>query len=242
MEIYNYDAQSGVLRGSSIADPNPVAPGTYLIPAFATTIEPPGATTNKTPVFASDVWSLIDDYRGQTAYNTATGKAETVNEIGQLSTLGLTLIAPPDYPATWNETRWVGDLAGVMAAKIDELKAARNAAEAATPFVYDGSNFDYDSLSRERIDAAVSAATIAAVSGTATSAVLATWVLADNTSREMTVADWLAFRQAEVSRSAICHATYNTLKERVEALAAEVIAGTKTEAAAITAINAIVWA
>jgi len=136
----------------------------------------------------------------------------------------------------------VATLSERQTAKLAELKTARNAAEAATPFVYDGSSFDYDSLSRERINAAVSAATIAAVSGTATSAVLSTWVLADNTNREMTVADWLAFRQAEVSRSAICHTTYNTLKERVEALAAEVTAGNKTEAAAITAINAIVWA
>lgn len=120
-------------------------------------------------------------------------------------------------------------LTEVVAAKLAELKASRNAAESATPFAYDGSQFDYDALSRERINAAVSAATIAAVSGTATTAVICEWTLYDNSKRQMTVGDWLAFRAAEVARSAECHSRYNTLKAQVEA------------ATTAADVNAVAW-
>ena len=138
----------------------------------------------------------------------------------------------------------VPTLAEVVAAKLSSLKSARNTAEAATPFVYDGSSFDYDSLSRERINAAISGATIAAISGVAIDTVVAEWTLADNTKRNMTIADWLAFRQAEITRSGSCHTHYNALKEDIEAIIAETAATppTKTEAEAIVAINAIAWA
>ena len=135
-------------------------------------------------------------------------------------------------------------LAEVQTAKIAELKTARNAAESETPFVSDGSSFDYDSLSRERINAAISGATIAAISGVDTSTVVAEWTLQDNTKRNMTIADWLAFRQAEITRSGSCHAHYNALKAGIEAIVEETTATppTKTEAEAIMAINAIAWA
>lgn len=145
-------------------------------------------------------------------------------------------IPQPEPPAPYVPT-----LADVAGGKVAELKNARNEAEAATPFNYDGSNFDYDSLSRERINAAVSASTIAALSGTATSTIVATWTLADNTTHDMTIADWLAFRQAEVARSADCHASYNAKKATVAGYVAEVAAGTKTEDEAKAAIIAVGW-
>lgn len=146
-------------------------------------------------------------------------------------------------PVNWQEKRYInGALQDVIAPinepisieeckanRIMELKVCRNNAESATPFVYDGSGFDYDSLSRERIDAAVSASTIAALAGTATNTVVATWTLADNTTRDMTIGDWLAFRQAEVARSAACHSKYNTLKTRV------------TASTTVEEVNAINW-
>ena len=132
----------------------------------------------------------------------------------------------------------------VQMAKIAELKSSRNAAESASPFVYDGSSFDYDSLSRERINAAISGATIAAISGVAINTVVAEWTLQDNTKRNMTIADWLAFRQAEITRSGSCHTHYNALKSDIEAIVEETATTppTKTEAEAIVAINAIAWA
>ena len=138
----------------------------------------------------------------------------------------------------------VPTLAEVVASKLEALKVSRNAAESATPFVFDGSSFDYDSLSRERINAAISGATIAAISGVAIDTVVAEWTLADNTKRNMTIADWLAFRQAEITRSGSCHTHYNALKSDIEAIVEETAATppTKTEAEAIVAINAIAWA
>ena len=103
------------------------------------------------------------------------------------------------------------------AAKKNAIKAKRDEMEAATPFVYAGSSFDYDGLSRERINAAVSASVIAALGGTDTATVVATWTLYDNTTRDMTIADWLAFRQAEVVRSGGYHETARMLKAAVDA-------------------------
>lgn len=144
--------------------------------------------------------------------------------------------------ASWREYTEEQTVDSTSTAKITELKTARNKAEAATPFTYDSSKFDYDSLSRERINAVVSASIIAAQSGTATSTVLATWTLYDNTTRDMTIADWMAFHQAEVARSSECHATYRTLKSQIESIKSDVSSGVKTEAEAISAIQAISWA
>ncbi len=107
--------------------------------------------------------------------------------------------------------------AEAASAKRSTINAKRDELEAATPFEYDGSAFDYDEKSRERINAAVSGALIAALNGIDTSAVVATWTLYNNTTRNMTVADWLAFRQAEIVRSGALHATARTLKDAVDA-------------------------
>lgn len=39
--IYHYHPQSCFLQGQSVADPNPQQPGDFLVPAFATLVEPP---------------------------------------------------------------------------------------------------------------------------------------------------------------------------------------------------------
>jgi hypothetical protein len=46
MNVYNY-TYNGLFTGTEIADPNPVRPGQFLIPANATTIKPPDFDTSK---------------------------------------------------------------------------------------------------------------------------------------------------------------------------------------------------
>lgn len=60
MKIYNYDANTGDFLGESDADYSPVNPAFPLIPAFATTIEPPTALEGKRAVFSDGAWALLD--------------------------------------------------------------------------------------------------------------------------------------------------------------------------------------
>lgn len=216
MKIFNYHPITGEYISESVADESPLEPGKYLIPAFATELEPPTIGDRQVAVFNNGAWSLVADYRGQTVYDTTTGAESTVVEPGEIPS-GKTPTAPPEYPAKWADGAWIADLEQIKTNKLASLKFSRNASESDTPFIYDGSNFDYDILSRERINAAVAAATIAALSGMAASTVLCEWTLSDNTKRQMTIGDWLSFKQAEVVRSAACHSNYNTLKAQVEA-------------------------
>ena len=60
MKIYNYHPETFKYLGESQADPNPLEPGQYLIPAHATTIEPLTAPLGKVAVFdeATQNWQL----------------------------------------------------------------------------------------------------------------------------------------------------------------------------------------
>lgn len=60
MRIYNYHPQTGIYLGESIADTSPLEPGKYLIPAFATSIEPPVILDGEQAVFISGIWELQD--------------------------------------------------------------------------------------------------------------------------------------------------------------------------------------
>ena len=62
MKVYNYDPQTFELTGSEDADPNPLAPGEFLIPAHATPIAPPVARAFEAPVFdpAEKRWNFVD--------------------------------------------------------------------------------------------------------------------------------------------------------------------------------------
>lgn len=56
MDIYNYHPESGVLLGKSSADPDPLDAENQLIPAFATTIEPPPEIPGFVRVFIDGDW------------------------------------------------------------------------------------------------------------------------------------------------------------------------------------------
>lgn len=58
MKIYNFDADTGVFIGSGIADPSPLEDGVYLIPAFATDIEPPSIKDNERVLFDGSAWNI----------------------------------------------------------------------------------------------------------------------------------------------------------------------------------------
>lgn len=59
MKVYNYN-DNGEFVGADDADKSPLEEGVFLIPAKATTIEPPTQVEGKKLIFVSGVWNLVD--------------------------------------------------------------------------------------------------------------------------------------------------------------------------------------
>lgn len=58
MKIFHYHPDTGILIGEGVADESPLEPGVWLIPAAATTTEPPTAPDGEVAVFADGSWTL----------------------------------------------------------------------------------------------------------------------------------------------------------------------------------------
>jgi hypothetical protein len=58
MNIYHYNDQDGIYLASGVADESPLEPGVYLIPAFATTVEPPVFKDGERAVFSNEAWTV----------------------------------------------------------------------------------------------------------------------------------------------------------------------------------------
>ena len=95
--VYNYDPATRIFTGASEADESPLEPGVYLIPAHATTIEPPAVADGKVGRYRPDDvrWEAVPDVRG-TWYNTD-GQPVKVSDL-DADVSQLTREAPPDVP------------------------------------------------------------------------------------------------------------------------------------------------
>ena len=96
MKIYNYHPEYKYFYCESVADESPLEPGVWLIPAYATEIEPPKCKSNQIQIFNGTSWDVIVDKRG-TYYSTETQKPiENLNplEYPENSTKN----APPAVP------------------------------------------------------------------------------------------------------------------------------------------------
>lgn len=60
MEIYNYNAETKEFTGQGLADPSPLEPGVWLIPANATTVMPPAPQPGKVRCFDGARWVYAD--------------------------------------------------------------------------------------------------------------------------------------------------------------------------------------
>lgn len=65
MKIYNYHPHTGEYLGPSTADPDPLVPNNWLIPAAATTVIPPELGNQEVAVFDGTNWSVVPDRRGR---------------------------------------------------------------------------------------------------------------------------------------------------------------------------------
>jgi hypothetical protein len=58
MNIYHYAPGTGIFHAQGLADESPLEPGVFLIPACATTLEPPEAALPDVAVFRDGEWSV----------------------------------------------------------------------------------------------------------------------------------------------------------------------------------------
>ena len=142
MQIYNYDAKTLEYLGVSEADEDPVDAGDFLIPAFASVIEPPVAGADEVAVFDSDndEWNLVTDLRG-TEYWLGDGSHGTVNDINIELPVDALLSAPPP------------SVSDVVAIKVVEISTVTRAA-ATGGFVSDalGTDHFYGTLETDQLN------------------------------------------------------------------------------------------
>lgn len=58
--VYHYDESTGEYLGDGIARPDPMEPGRWLIPAWATTVEPPEPQEGRVRCFDGTAWVYVD--------------------------------------------------------------------------------------------------------------------------------------------------------------------------------------
>ncbi len=113
LAIYRYDHETGELLSTGEARVVPgrsalpdYDPTKWLIPADATTVEPPTPSEGHVAIFdsGSGEWDEIEDHRGDTVYVKATGAAVIVDYLGELSDLVTTEEPPEGY--VWGEGGW----------------------------------------------------------------------------------------------------------------------------------------
>ena len=65
MKIYHYHPDYKYFLSEGNANPSPLEPGVYAIPAHATDIEPPECSLGHIQVFNGSSWIIVEDKRGR---------------------------------------------------------------------------------------------------------------------------------------------------------------------------------
>ena len=95
------------------------------LPAGAYLDAPMAAESGKAIVRRDNAWIMLDDHRGQTAYNKQTRQSAVINELGELSA-ELTLLAPQSQFDSWDEAgnAWMKDETAERASITQTLTAS----------------------------------------------------------------------------------------------------------------------
>lgn len=120
--LYHYHPETGELLGESPADPSPLEPEVWLIPAHATELPPPKPKARQVAVFRDKRWQFAPDWRSVALWSTEDGTAVSITDLG---------VTPADAHATetprpsaahrWQNGQWQED-ADLRLALLDALK------------------------------------------------------------------------------------------------------------------------
>lgn len=114
--IYNYAPDTRIFTGTSQAEESPLEPGVYLIPAHATTSEPPKVKVGHVARYKPNdgEWESVLDVRG--TWYSADGQAVEISDI-DADVSALTREAPPDETYVLIKGKWQQDSKKAAAAK-----------------------------------------------------------------------------------------------------------------------------
>ncbi|EFK8285538.1 tail fiber assembly protein [Escherichia coli] len=123
IKIYNLLAGTGEFIGEGDA----YIPAHTGLPAHATDIAPPDVPAGFVAVFNSEneTWSLVEDHRGKTVYDVASGKALFISEPGPLPE-NVTWKSPEGDYQKWDGTSWVKDTEAEKLFRIREAEETKN--------------------------------------------------------------------------------------------------------------------
>ena len=117
MKIHHYHPQTGECLGAGAADPNPLEPGEWLVPAHATPEAPPEVPEGLAAVWQGEAWALVEDHRGRRGW--LDGEPAVVADLGPL-------------PAGWRDTAPEPGPEALAAARLAQVLAELTALDAAS--------------------------------------------------------------------------------------------------------------
>ncbi|EAM2342933.1 tail fiber assembly protein [Salmonella enterica] len=125
IKIFNLRSDTNEFIGAGDAY---IPPHTGL-PANCTDVAPPDIPAGHTAVFdrESGAWSLFEDHRGQTVYDTTTGNQVYISEPGPLPE-NVTSVSPSGEYQKWDSKAkvWVKDEAAETAARLREAEGTKS--------------------------------------------------------------------------------------------------------------------
>ncbi|EPX8394682.1 tail fiber assembly protein, partial [Escherichia coli] len=97
------------------------------LPANSTDIAPPDIPAGFVAVFNSDEasWHLVEDHRGKTVYDVASGDSLFISELGPLPE-NVTWLSPYGEYQKWNGPSWVKDAEAEKLFRIREAEETKN--------------------------------------------------------------------------------------------------------------------
>ncbi|EOG9540529.1 phage tail protein, partial [Salmonella enterica] len=139
IKVYNLRSDTNEFIGAGDAY---IPPHTGL-PANCTDVAPPDIPAGHTAVFdrESGAWSLFEDHRGQTVYDTTTGNPIYISEPGPLPE-NTTTQAPASPIDKFENGQWVADLNTARIQKHADINNWRNTQENAN-YVFQFNNHNW---------------------------------------------------------------------------------------------------
>ncbi|EAC0473026.1 tail fiber assembly protein [Salmonella enterica subsp. enterica] len=123
IKIFNLRSDTNEFIGAGDAY---IPPHTGL-PANCTDIAPPDIPSSHIAVFDAETktWSLKEDHRGETVYDTQTGNQVYISEPGPLPE-NVTSVSPDGEYQKWDGKAWVKDEAAETAARLREAEGTKS--------------------------------------------------------------------------------------------------------------------
>lgn len=153
IKIFNLRSDTNEFIGAGDAY---IPPHTGL-PANCTDIAPPDIPASHIAVFdpENETWSLHEDHRGETVYDTQTGNPIYISEPGPLPE-NTTTLAPASAIDKFENGQWVADLNTALTRKHAEINDWRNIQENMNyVFRFNDRNWDYGKATQERLSLSV---------------------------------------------------------------------------------------